>query len=351
MNQKKLERRPDRVIYFDYLRILATVAVIVLHVSNQKWGSTDVNSFEWNVFNIYDSAVRWAVPIFVMISGALFLNNENPVSIKKLYTKNIFRIITAFAFWSLFYTLIYNIGKPIGLKSMMVTFLNGHYHMWFLFMIVGLYIVVPVLRKITESLDVTKYFLILALIFTFIVPYLLKLPVLSEFSGLYESLELHLVLGFSGYFVCGYYLYRVDLSKKAQNIIYLLGILAFIFTAVFTALLSIYRQKASNLFYDELAFNVMLESIAVFVFVKYKLNRKFTNEKLNKLVLNLSKYSFGIYLIHIFIMDIFRIMLGFNTLSFNALLSVPVITIIVFLISLLLSLGLNKIPFLKKYIV
>ena len=65
-----------RIIYFDYLRAIAVFSVIVLHVAAQNWHNADTNTFEWNVFNIYDGVSRWAVPIFVMISGALFLGRD-----------------------------------------------------------------------------------------------------------------------------------------------------------------------------------------------------------------------------------------------------------------------------------
>ena len=74
----------QRTIYFDYLRVLATFAVMILHISAQNWGACDVQSFDWQVFNFFDSIVRWSVPIFVMISGALFLNRDIPL--KKIYT-------------------------------------------------------------------------------------------------------------------------------------------------------------------------------------------------------------------------------------------------------------------------
>ena len=65
-----------RILYFDFLRIFATLAVMVLHVAAQNWYSTSVSSFEWQTFNFFNSIVRWGVPIFVMISGALFLNER-----------------------------------------------------------------------------------------------------------------------------------------------------------------------------------------------------------------------------------------------------------------------------------
>ena len=65
-----------RILYFDFLRIFATLSVMVLHVTAQNWHGTSVSSFEWQTFNFFNSIVRWGVPIFVMISGALFLNER-----------------------------------------------------------------------------------------------------------------------------------------------------------------------------------------------------------------------------------------------------------------------------------
>ena len=78
----------ERKTYCDYLRLIATFAVVVLHVAASNWYSTDVNGLEWQSFNFYDSVVRWGVPIFVMISGSLFLSRE--ISIRKIYSKYIF---------------------------------------------------------------------------------------------------------------------------------------------------------------------------------------------------------------------------------------------------------------------
>ena len=49
----------ERKQYCDYLRVFATFAVVVLHVSATNWYITDVNGMEWQAFNFYDSIVRW----------------------------------------------------------------------------------------------------------------------------------------------------------------------------------------------------------------------------------------------------------------------------------------------------
>ncbi len=68
MDNKPLEAKTERTAYFDYLRVFATFAVIVIHVSAQNWYITDVNEIYWQTYNFYESIVRWAVPVFVMIS-------------------------------------------------------------------------------------------------------------------------------------------------------------------------------------------------------------------------------------------------------------------------------------------
>lgn len=75
----KFDGQADRIMYLDYLRVFATFGVVILHVSAQNWYVADINSFEWLVFHFFDSVVRWGVPVFVMISGTLFLNKETSV--------------------------------------------------------------------------------------------------------------------------------------------------------------------------------------------------------------------------------------------------------------------------------
>ena len=78
----------QRIIYLDLLRVLATIGVIVIHVCGRGfYGSLFTSSWYYAVF--YHSLVRWCVPVFFMISGALFLNPKKTVTYKEILLKYI----------------------------------------------------------------------------------------------------------------------------------------------------------------------------------------------------------------------------------------------------------------------
>ena len=85
-----------------------------------------------------DSAVRWAVPVFVMISGALFLPSERKVPLGRLYGKTILRVGTCFVFWSAFYAVVHCVIMGKGKWTFINQLLRGHYHMWYIFAIIAL---------------------------------------------------------------------------------------------------------------------------------------------------------------------------------------------------------------------
>ena len=342
-----------RVIWFDYLRVLATFAVIVLHVAAQNWRSVEVNTVDWQVFNVFDSLTRWSVPVFVMISGALFLDRE--CDIKKLYSKNILRMFTAFVFWSVIYALVNGTGK----FNMLIRFISGHYHMWFIPMIIGMYMCVPIIKKVTDSKKATEYFLKMAFVFSFMIPFVVQLIgefapqkvvlVANTFNSTINCMNLYIVFGYVCYFIGGYYLNSIELKKKTRYVIYALGLLGAVATIGMTAYFSAQAQKPVADYYDNFSLNVMITAVALFVFAK---NEGRNSVKwLDGIVVKLSKYSFGAYLIHVLIIQQLDLRLGLNTLSFNSAIAVPAISVVVFFVSFGISAALNNIPFLKKYIV
>lgn len=344
--------KAKRTVYYDYLRTFAMFAVVLLHTAASNWHSTDVNSFDWQVFNAYDSIVRWGVPVFVMISGALFLGRNIPT--KTIYKKYILRIVIAFFFWSGCYALL----TCKGIKEIIASTISGHYHMWFLPMIVGLYMAIPIIKCITENKESRRYFLFLASMFAIVLPTLaaisndfapklLNAGIQAVNDSLIRGLKIEIVLGFTVYFILGYVINNTDISVKQRKWIYILGVIGFVSTIVIDSIVSIKNQTPCKTYYGNHTIGVFLESVSVFVFFKYNCPK---SERLNAFVQKLAKYSFGAYLVHPWVLSLLEEN-GFTTLSFNSIISVPLLAITTFSISMLISAVINRIPILKNYIV
>ena len=344
-----------RYIYFDFLRIFAMIAVVLIHVAAENWYNTDAKSITWNIYNAFDSIARWGVPIFVMISGALFLRSNKPL--KEILRKNVLRLLIIFFFWSLIYSIWeLSVGHITSISDFLINFFKGPSHLWFLLMIIGLYLITPLLKKIIEDSKSLKYFLTLSFIFAFLIPTIINIinvisaPTANTIKYLNNCINISFVLGYSGYYVLGYYLSKTNISKKYRSIIYLLGILGTIATIALSSLASYYKNIPNGSFYENMSINVLFMSVAVFVFAKTHFNPKLNDNKMKKLVF-FSRCSLGVYAVHVLVLSMLDYCLGFNTASFNPLLSIPAITISTLVISLLISIILNKIPFINKWLV
>lgn len=354
--------KSERLYYLDFLRIFSTFAVVLLHVAAQNWSKCELNTLQWYSFNFYDSIVRWCVPIFIMISGALFLDNNKPVTYKGIFKKNIFRIVVSMLFWSLIYVLYSIIRFNLSFtEKSFYKIIEGHYHMWYIFAIIGLYLIVPILRKITEDKRITKQFITLGVIFTFVIPRItnfIKLVDIKSLEQLNTSLtnmvkdmHFHLTLGYVVYFVLGYYLMKYDVSKKVRSLFYVLGLLSVITIIISTNWYSNRIDKPATWFYEYLSICTLITSVSIFLFAKYVLSKIKLKKKTTSVILALSKYSFGVYLCHPLFISILKDYFELTTVSFNPVLSVPVLTLLIFLLSLFVSFIFNKIPFINKYFI
>lgn len=342
-----------KIMYLDVARILATFAVIVIHVASSKpnWGNFGFDSYEWNVFNLFAGCSRWAVPVFCMISGSLFLDPDRRVDTKKLYTKNIFRMGVAFVFWSAFYILLrYEVNKVLTPAKLIQKFVLGNYHMWFIFLIVCFYIVVPVLRKITEDKSIAKYFLAVSIIFTIVLPSLMLHPKLDWISKGLDKAFFFFPLGYTCYFLLGYFINKFEMKKWLKAAIYVLGPISFVLTVYLTSV----KSQEIGSYYD--AYNrytsatILLQSLFVFTATKDIVEKINFTPKAEKLVSVISKDTFGVYMIHPAVIIIFG-RLNLHSATFNPLLCIPLIVISTYVVCEIISHILNKIPVVKNYLV
>ena len=343
----------NRIIPFDVLRIIAAFAVVILHVTSQRL-DTSFPSSEWEIRNVYDSFVRWCVPVFVMISGALFLNQGRNVNVGRLYKKNILHLIFIFLAWSFIYAIYLAIVKcDYSISHILLRIIEGPVHFWFLKILIGLYVTIPILRMITQNKQSEEYFLIVALITAFV------LPMIFTFIGLYnESYKsfalyhynaygIRIASGYVGYFVLGHYLYTYRLSGLVKRFVYIMGLFSVLSVIFLTHWYSHRINASSELFYDNLNVFTLLESIAIYLaIIELKISKKYY-----PLVSRLSSLSLGVYLSHFLVIMLFNNLFGIDSGSFNPLFFIPCYSLIVFVLSCLIVSLIMKIPILKKLVV
>nr|MCR4801950.1 acyltransferase family protein [Lachnospiraceae bacterium] len=294
-----------RVIYLDVLRIIAILMMMMIHVSGGYLGGLKVCSVQWNIAEVFQSVSRCCITLFFMISGIFFLDDKKDVTLKSLFTRNIKRIVTAFLFWSLFYAVFACINeKTSDVKTLVKVFIQqtlaGHYHMWFLFTICGIYLIVPMLRKICEDKVIFKYSILVAIILTYVLPLIAQLidPYTSFLSGYLGDIKYTFISGYVFIFMLGRLLYENEITKKKEWLVYILGIGGVITTYVTTwnygRIYNVYAIQNSE--YTDLA--VVLFASAVFVFFKQHVSKLRFSDKQKKWIGVISKYSFGMYLVH-----------------------------------------------------
>lgn len=340
----------------DNIRFFATIGVIILHASSSGlylFGT--IPQFHWSILDVVDSAMRCCVPLFVMLSGALILRQD-----KELipYLKNRFwRIIVPFLFWALVYCIVYVLSiwtKIDGEKAVStftemlkdVFFYKGlfrmqAFHFWYVYMIVGLFLTVPILRKWIKNATKNEvgYFLLL---------WAISIIFLSPLMATYKpNFDFTFFSGYLGYFVLGYYLSEKEFELKLLNkkILAFVFLILVLFTAYGTYYLTSSQESLNEEFFKYLSPNIVLLSITAFLWLmKFQIK----NVRLSKWMQTVNKYSFGIYLVHIIVLRILK-NLSIDWTFIHPLVGIPLTACICFVSSFAIIFILNKIP-LGKYI-
>jgi surface polysaccharide O-acyltransferase-like enzyme len=337
------------ISYIHTLRALATVAVVLLHIAGDtlyEYKSIDFTT--WQTANIMDSLVRFCVPIFIMISGVLlFEKDESYFDFMKKRTK---RVLIPFIFWFCVYlsmNILYAFRHSIFdqeityLDFIKNQLLNGSsFHFWYIYMIIGLYLFIPIISKwIREATkkEMSVYLLLWAgslLIDGYWQP-------TSKIDFLYPFLEFN---GYMGYAVLGYFLNKYGLFSSTKNEL-IIGVALFIIGTCLTALLTSHFTSTSGefeiKFYKYLTLNVCIQAIGIFLLFK-NINIK------HRIISLLSTYSYGIYLVHV-ICILIATKLHFESYIPFFLAAKFVMLLFVIGSSLTIIIILHKIPFLKRF--
>lgn len=349
---------PGRNASLDSLRIISALSVVFLHVSGLYVQKYPLGSIGFRVSNFYNSVSRFGIAVFVMISGALFLSDYKSISLKKLWTGNILRLFIVYSIWSFAYYVYqckYYWNASIfhnGIVGVISGCVYSSDHFWFIFMILGLYTLVPFLRTwLTHAKEKElNYFVVLFVVFQVVRVTITILTDSSLVTEISNKLTITELSRFLGYFVLGYILTKYEIPKKLKNAIYALVPIGVIVNFFVSDVMSLKAGFYHPGIYDAFGFFTFIFTVALFIFFKEVGTKLTAGLTRTRILENISLDTLGIYLLHVGILDFLNkngILFG----SLSPIIGIPVISIITFALCGLVSAFLRRIPVVGRYLV
>ena len=326
-------QKNQHIVWLDVVRFIAMFTVVCCHCTDpfNFYPGTAPNIGEIKLWGaIYGSVLRPCVPLFVMITGALLLPVRGDAS--TFYKKRIPRVFYPFLIWSVLYNLFPWITGLLGLNPQIIldffpyageevmqqsfsvsleyilmipfNFSILAVHMWYIYLLIGLYLYLPVFSAwVEKASERAKLMFLLAWGVTLLLPYYYQF-VSNYLWGTcsWNSFGmLYAFAGFNGYLLLGHYLKNLEWSLKKTLTI---GIPMFAAGYAVTFLgfrhitaLPEYTDEMLELFFTYCSLNVVMMTIPVFMLAK---KVKVNSERMKKALANLTVCGFGIYMIHYF---------------------------------------------------
>lgn len=346
--------QPDsRHLWADFVRNIGILLVILGHVSGMVLQRGDrIPFFDWLVGDLFNVIARACVPLLFMVSGALLLPRQE--SLRDFYRKRFQRVIFPFLFWSVLYLLWNRAGFQNytffnAVKTIVITILitPAEYHLWFMYELFGVYMLTPLIRKAVDGKYETILWYFMAIWFIFG-----PLKRLFQTFVPYDIIfDLGYLTGYIGYFVLGYLLARIAIKKWmvwASAFVYLVSAL---FTGGITAYYFIYRPGMTEFYQYLLGINILFLSASAYILLKAAGEKIFSvpRPRLAKWAVSLTSASFGMYLVHVFVLNFLRVN-SLGPLDGSPWVMIPLTTILVFIISWVLIAILQKIPILRSLV-
>ncbi|EOJ5644288.1 acyltransferase [Escherichia coli] len=328
---------------YDFIRTISIFSVVLLHTASAPFKSYSDN---WMQFNIIMSATRWCVPVLFMLSGALLLRKEEPL--RAFFYKRSSKIIIPLVFWSYIYIIFArnfhhldpaHANPNVYVEPWLLFKYPAYFHLWFLYAIIGVYLMIPVLRLIAKNNQVTLYTLIMWFTWFSVIPFIQSIGYLN--GNLFFIFKLDVIPLWSGFALLGCFIQNnLDKLKLSQGI--LLAMTGFIITFLLTYIVSndgISKETYQSYFMP----NIVVMALGIYIACS-----KIKEPKI--IICSLSKYSFGVYLCHMLVMPFVWFIISNEDVSDGGFILAIISSVITFSISLTLTLIISKIPIIKRVI-
>lgn len=333
-----------RIFYFDFLRSFAIIMVLILHsISSYIIQPELFGTKSWYSYLFLNAIARTGVPIFFMISGGLLLSSNSTENIRSFYKRSLVHIVIPLVFWNAAYFVYKCIRGYIDfdITILLSDFINcgSEYHLWYLYTLIGIYLIAPFLKILVNNCSIKQ---LIWLLFLMMLGATIR-PFINLVTPMYVYLFEPLFNGYISCFLMGYILSKINYNYRVVAGFLVSGFLGLICSVVFNHINSSSEGIELVINYGYSLCHYVLAA-AIFVISKFAFEKR---TLFRGIVSVLSKYSFGIYLVHVAVIDL---VVNYFMIDASPIVSSMYIFAITLICSLLVSFTLNKIKYVKNVI-
>lgn len=346
---------PPRRVGYDLLRIISICAVVAIHTFGPLAANPEIHgSGPWALSVLLSSGSIWAVPVFVMLAGALSLRERaHADGPRSFYVRRAVRIVPALIAWTFIYLVLVRaviLHEAISPTDAVLEIIDArtYPHLYFLWLIAGLYLAGPVLAAFLHGGDRRRAAITSATVLGFTL-LIFMIPAVLGLKALGHPIQLGALtfwLAYVGYFLVGYALSLFRFSRR-WLVSAGLGVVVFggitLAETVWPNQLVVLRAIALP---EYLGVVVAALSICVFIVGATLLDRIQIGARLARFVLTLSEASFGVFLVHLVVMLVpYQLLAGYHDRTSVSQGVVAYVFVIV--VSFAISIGARKVPGLR----
>ena len=342
--------RSRSIQYINRLRILAVYVVVTAHVAMGLTMQMRPFTANWWLGCWLFYVAHCAIPIFVMISGALLLGNERQESALEFYKRRFYRVGIPLVFWTIAYLIVRQVvdHEHLTAGAILNLILTGdpYYHLWFLYMIAGLYLVTPVLRTfVRHSSQRDRIFAIVLILILANAYFQTDVLLWNNRRSIFT-----MFIPFIGYYLFGYEVRLIDPKKIPSGVPFLTTTVSAVYLAAFAPVF-LARQGGVGVRYlfDFFSLPMVFLSIAIFWAAYLHDATAKPPQGFRRTALEwVASATLGIYVLHPLVLAFIRDRLGNRAGDGSFLLAVTVVPLATFIVCYLITTLIMRIPVLRR---
>lgn len=338
-----IRQRVGRDTRLELLRLLGAFATVWIHVCADAVMVVDLDSTRWWLINYSEAGSRWGgSAIFLMIGGALLLSRDSISEPVRFVGERLRRLLPALLFWTVFYLgwRAWRSGLPPW-PDVAVEIAQGipYYHMWFVYMLVGMMLVVPLLRCVVVAKPYMAWYLLTVCAVLTVID-----AAVAVWMGVSHASFLGLFPLFVVYFLGGHLCYQRKWSIHPGWLIVVMLLVPFIIANVLGGLYPLVGERAFGFAYSNRGPLVMVLAFSVFIAGMMWLPPDAERwQWYRRYAAPVAHAGMGIYMVHPFWIGTLADW-GFTVHRWPSVWAIPLLICTVYLLSVLSVLAITRLP-------